>query len=540
MGRRTAWVLLATPLWAQLPTCEVALWSTCELAFELQAGEDAARAELRAEFRSPHRDTRVIRAFREGGLLIVRFAPDEAGVWDYRITSSLRRLDQQLGKVTATASDAPGFVRVANMHHFQTANLQPHLWMASSIERFAALPRAEFDALLRARAAERFTHLRVTVDPLTDLGEAADRVRAINALGLVADIVLDALPPSPAERERFVTGVVARFAAFNITWAGVPAFERLPNARATLRELGTLLERLDPYKHPRTTMAEGTASPLFDDRWMQLLSYGTPDPNVGAVEHQFYQAPALNTGIRSRADLWNATMNGQYPSSGSGPEFKIWFEFMSASRYWELEPYFDLEGGRALALEGVDYIVYIEKPGPVEVNLEDHGYDVLWLNPATGERIPAKGYKGKRFTGAPPDNGHDWVLRIFREGTKEAMLRSYKFDSRRVPVQEIETNPARVPFQVERPSGDISVRLPPLYTLKITRPTRATRQLLVLWTAESAAGEGARIVGTGQEGTMHLPEALTSRVPGVLSLRVMILNANGKAYEVNRAYRLIP
>lgn len=543
MGRRQwlGWVLMgAAPAWAELPTCQVALWSACELAFDLQAGEDAARAELRAEFRSPHRETLTIRAFREGHSLVLRFAPTEAGVWDYRITSNLPRLDQQLGRVTATPSDAPGFVRVANVHHFQTANRQPHLWMATAADSFAAPPRAEFDAFVEARAAERFTHLRVTVDPHTDLREASDRIRAINARGIVADIVLGDLPADRAARERFVADVAARFSAFNMTWAGVPAFERLPDARQRLREIGSLLERLDPYKHPRTTLAEITSSPLLDDRWMHLLSYGTPDANVGAVEHQFYQAPAINTGIRTRADLWNATMNGQYPASGSGPEFKIWFELMSASRYWELEPYFDLEGGRALALEGVEYIIYIEKPGPVEVTLEDHRYDVLWLNPATGERVPAKGYKGKRFTGAPPDNRRDWVLRISREGTKAGMLESYKFDSRPVPVQEIETDPVRVPFEIERPSSEISVRVPPLYALKVTRPTRATRRLLALWTAESAAGEGLRVVGTGQEGTLRLPEVLIARVPGVLSLRVMILNANGKAYEVNRVLRLIP
>ena len=516
------------------------MWSACDLVFELQAGEDPARATLRAEFRSPHRDTKTIRAFREGQSLVLRFSPDEAGDWDYRTTSSLRRLDQQLGKVTASASDAPGFVHIANAHHFQTANLQPHLWMASALDNFAALARTEFDAAVEARAIEKFTHLRVAIDPATNLREAADRIRAINTRGLVADIALGSLPDNRAERDRFLTEIVARFSAFNITWAGVPAFEKLPNARMTLRDMGVLADQLDSYKHPRTNLAEGTSSSLFDDRWMHFLSYGTPDPNVGAVEHQFYQVPAVNTGIRSRADLWNATMNGQYPASGSGPEFKIWFEFMSGSRYWELEPYFDLDGGRALALDEVEYIVYVEHPGPVEMVVEDHGYDVLWLNPATGERVEGKGYKGKRFTGEPPDKRHDWVLRISREGTKEGMLKSYKFESRRVPIQQIETNPTRVPFEVERPSGDISVRLPPPYSLKITRPTRATRELLVLWTAESAAGEGARIIGTGQQGMLRLQDALTTRLPGVLSVRVMILNANGKAYEVDRAFRLVP
>jgi len=412
--------------------------------------------------------------------------------------------------------------------------------MASAVDNFVTLPRAQFDFALEARVADKFSHLRVTIDPSTNMQEAAERMRAINARGLVADIVLGSLPENRTERDRFVTDVVARFSAFNMTWGGAPAFEKLANARVILRDTGALIDQLDSYKHPRTTLADGTSSSLFDDKWMHFLSYGTPDPNVGAVEHQFYHVPAVNTGIRSRADLWNATMNGQYPASGSGSEFKTWFDLMSGSRYWELEPYFDLDGGRALALDGVEYLVYVAKPGPVEITVEDHGYDVLWLNPATGERIEAKGYKGKRFTGEPPDKKNDWVLRISREGSKEGMLKSYKFESRRVPIQELETNPTRIPFEVERPSGDISIRVPPPYNLKITRPTRATRELLVLWTAESAAGEGARIIGTGPQGMLRLPEALTTRVPGVLSVRVMILNANGKAYEVDRAFRLVP
>ena len=42
---------------------------------------------------------------------------------------------------------------------------------------------------------------------------------------------------------------------------------------------------------------------------------------------------------------------------------------------------------RNVALEGIEYIVYVEKPsGPVEVTLEKHGYDVAWVDPMTGER----------------------------------------------------------------------------------------------------------------------------------------------------------
>ena len=42
----------------------------------------------------------------------------------------------------------------------------------------------------------------------------------------------------------------------------------------------------------------------------------------------------------------------------------VWFDFFSDTRHWELEPYFDVDGGRALALEGIEYVVYVEKPGP--------------------------------------------------------------------------------------------------------------------------------------------------------------------------------
>ncbi len=178
------------PALAQLPTCSAPLWSPCDLTFELQPGEDASRAELRAEFRSPHKDTRAIRAFLDGNRFVLRFTPDEIGEWDYRITSTIRRFDGQVGRTTGTASDAPGFVRLANVHHFQTANLQPHLWMASAIDNFVTMPRADFESLVAARAAEKFTHLRVALDSKTDLNEAAERIRVIHNRGLVTDLVI--------------------------------------------------------------------------------------------------------------------------------------------------------------------------------------------------------------------------------------------------------------------------------------------------------------------------------------------------------------
>jgi hypothetical protein len=516
------------------------------LAFDLDANAPDS-VELRGEFRSPRARTLVLNAFRDAERRwVIRFTPTEAGTWEYRLTSNVKGLDGQLGRVTGSESDAPGFVRAANVHHFATdntvSNPKPHLWVGTLIENFSKTPRAEFSALLEQRAKDGFTHLRAAIEAGADLREAADRVREINSRGMVADLVLAAIPVDREARRKYLSDLVPRFAALNISWIVSPAFEK--QGREVTDDIGALIARLDPYQHLRTAMAETTSAPLSGgtQAWLGLISYGTSSADVGAVEHQLYQLPAINTGIHSARDLWSATMNGQYPDSGDGAYMTAWRKFMGGNRYWELEPYFDVDGGRAVALEGVEYIVYVEKPGPVEVTVENHGYDVAWINPLTGERIKAKDYKGQHFTGEPPDRSHEWVLHISREGTKEGMLKSYKFESRRVPVQDVESNSEKVPFDVSMPpEGELSLSKPAAYALRIRRESRATRSLLVEWTVEAPAdGEGYRVVGTGREGTLRVPESIVRKVPGVLSMRVLILNANGKAYELDRAYRLVP
>jgi len=119
-------------------------YSACELAIDLVAQESPRQADVRAEFRSPKHKTYLIRPFVEGARLIFRFAPTEAGVWDYQLTGNLPRLEGRTGHVTAVESDAPGFVQVANVHHFITGDIatnqqRPHLWIGSALDHFAAL-----------------------------------------------------------------------------------------------------------------------------------------------------------------------------------------------------------------------------------------------------------------------------------------------------------------------------------------------------------------------------------------------------------------
>jgi len=177
---------------------------------------------------------------------------------------------------------------------------------------------------------------------------------------------------------------------------------------------------------------------------------------------------------------------------------------------------------------------------PVEVEVEKHGYDVSWFNPANGESLEVKKYKGEHFTGEVPDKSHPWVLMIAREGRKESMLRSYKFDSALVPVQEVETNPQKLPYDLVEPSTDpLIVSLPTPYAVKRKRETRATREMMYLWTGDVAAdGQGFRVLGSGEKGTFSIPPWIATNYPAVLSIRVTALNANGKAYSLDKVYQL--
>ena len=595
---------------AQTPTCKpTPAYGICDLTFEMNEQEAAAHpnpywtVQLEAEIRSPRFRTFRLAAFWNGGRkLIIRFSPTEAGRWDYRLTSNLSRFDGQTGVVEATASDSPGFIQPANIHHWKYDNNQPHLWMGDTCYRFATIDRDLFQKIVDARAAQKFNHLRGLIigwgtGPSASFA-ASDRpnpayfdeldlrIQALNAKGIIADLVLAGDPdrlttlfPTWQQREHFIRYLVSRYAPMNITWQGVQEFEEYKDGRELLKEIGNLLKKLDPYNHPRSTHTVATSSPLLGDGWMNYITYRSPDDDLGAIEHQIFPNSQVNAEFayedsgagkflphhvssdEFRHRLWNVTMNGQYPTFGNtgtaggkqntpdaryldSPGAKamtVWYSFFNDTRHWELEPYFDVDGGRAIALDETEYILYVEKPsGPVEVLVSKHKYNISWINPANGEAIPIKDWKGEKFVGEPPSRDHDWVLHIEREGRKEGMLRSYKFESRLIELQVVENDPKKLPFEITAPTGDISVAHPPLFAIKLKRATRATRTMLYLWTGEVAGGaQGYRVIGAGANGTLHIPHNLAGELPANLTIHLLGMNANGKIYATDRVNGLV-
>ncbi len=553
-------------------------FTPCDLTFDIPSDESGAPIDLQAEFRSPHQSTGLVKAFWDGGARwVIRYTPAEAGTYVWRIRSSLPGLGGREGQFTATPAAKPGWLRAANVHHFAFVNaanpnhLTPHLWMGAMAPGFSAMSQAQWKSLIDTRTAQHFNHLGVTlVDGATGVDFRSpgffrvveEKLRYANSKNIIADIALfgpnglmEKLLPTHNDRQQWFTYALSRLAGYDVTWQGLEGWETYDNGRELLKEIADYLTSLDPYKHTRSTRTNLSTGPVVDDGWLRYRSYQTENDNsAGAIDQQIYQYPAVNNFSSDAPDadtfrhrLWNAAMSGQYPSAAipneqAANEMKVWYEFMEGTRHWEMEPFFDADNGRGLALEDIEYIIYVEKPGPVTVRLEKHGYDGKWFNPANGQSVKIREIKTEIFIGEPPDRTHDWVLQISREGHKASMLKSYKFDSREqgLVLQEVEGNPEKVPFEVVEPSGDsISLSQPPAYSVKLKRETKALRHMTYEWTGEvTADNRSYRVIGTGPEGNLRVAAGIAREYPAALHIRLTGMNGLGKVYVLDHNYTL--
>ncbi|MDQ2775019.1 MAG: DUF5060 domain-containing protein [Acidobacteriota bacterium] len=569
---------------AALPDCSTGAraFSACELSFEWKTGELPPETVpykneiLHVEFRSPQHKTYLIRDYWTGGQAVrVRFTPTEPGAWTYHVTGAIKRYNDKEATFAVAESGSPGFISVANVRHWRTMNKQPHLWMAAAVP-FLALDQAALESWLDARKHDGFTHIRGTLltmgakqKPLSgDLPNEAyfqdldDKILAAASRGFTLDLILadDSFVKTGFlndydKRGQLIRYLVARYGGLNVTWQGIEHFEDVVGSRELLKGIGEELKQDDTYDHPRSTDARDTSSPLLADGWMDYLIEASPHPELAAVEHQFTEAPEIHI-VRATApddfrhELWNCTTNGEYPSvsyealqnPANVKALQVWHRVISDTRHWEFEPYFDVDGARAVGLMEVGFIAYAQTPGILEITLERHKYNPVWVNPIDGEEIPLKDYRGEVLSRPTPDTSHDWILDCEREGHKEAMARSVRFESEDPPVQEPELDSAKIPFQIVDPAGnELNSAIPQVFSLKLTRANRATRSMQYVWWGEIVAGGGgARVLGIGPSGTFSIPSSLIKQPSANLNIRLLAINANGKAYEVDRVYRLTP
>lgn len=548
-------LFLACATYGQVMCPDTPVYSPCNIVFELNDAEAKEHPEpwksvqLHAEVKSPRFRTFIANAFWDGGRkLVVRVTPTDDGNWELRLTSNLSRFDKQTVQFNALVSEAPGFIQKANVHHWKYSGSQKaHLWLGTELWDLATAADEAFDSV----KAQRATHVRTLFEPVWPPDPARfqtfeSRVARLNADGIIVDVVmagpngaLTKALPDYAAREKYFRYALSRLAPLNVTWELVKDWETYPEARTLLKDLGALVQKLDPYNHPRSAYPLRSTSAFLRDGWMTHLLCNGEEPAIPSVEHQVYSMPVITVGKRMGTKvLWNAITAGSYLGYGAT---KVIADVLEKMRYWELEPYFDVSNGRAVALVGTEYLLFVERPGIVEVEVEKHGYDIAWIDAATGDVTPMKEYKGEHFISDPPSKDKDWLLHISREGRKEGMLKSYKFESQPNMMQEAEVDPKRVPFTIDiKDNADLKADTPIPFTISITRDTRATRFMQYLITADVPTEmQGMRVVSTSDKGTLMLPSALAVKYPAVLNLRVSAVNANGKLYYIDRIVRLV-
>ena len=77
--------------------------------------------------------------------------------------------------------------------------------------------------------------------------------------------------------------------------------------------------------------------------------------------------------------------------------------------------------------------------------------------------------------------------------------------------------------------------------MKLTRESRATRQMMYLWIAEdTVTGQGHRVAATGENGFLRFSKSAIGSLPVVVNVRLYGMNAVGKVYFLDKVYRLTP
>lgn len=535
----------------------------------------------------------------------LRFAPDAEGRWDFRILSNLAGVDRKTGSFDAAPQRLPGFIEVFNTRYFKHAGgLTPHYWLGDTMLHFGLVPWDALRKIVDARVEQRFTHVRglalgpagnaANAFPAPDrpnpayFREVDRRIDYMTMQGLTVDLILAGgggqlveLFPTRRQRDLYIRYIAARYAAFRVTWQGVLEWESYANGRRLLKEIAAALDKYDPYGHPKTTSAAVSSAALSYDGWQDFMTQNTVDPALAAIEFETHSAPFVNTRVgvegggasadEIRRKAWTAAVRGQYVTyahsgtagidgraaeaqfadSAGARQMKLLADFFEQTRYFDLLPHYRVVGGAGLALQlvpyraeepiGVEYIVYAEKPGTIELSMPRHEYKVSWYNPIDGSWLDRKKkFKGSRLTAQTPSGVHDWVLYVRREGKKQSYNKSFKLESRRAKLREVETNPGELPFAIQFPTeSELTAGREHEFNATLTKSTIAAKRMLWLWTAEAAgSGRGRRILGTRQFGSFPLPADVAASYPATLSVRLLGIDGAGRLFEAFKAYKV--
>lgn len=107
------------------------------------------------------------------------------------------------------------------------------------------------------------------------------------------------------------------------------------------------------------------------------------------------------------------------PDSANVPAHNIYhqtLDFFESFEFFRLKPYNNLtDNGYCLALPGVEYLVYLECKGSVNVKVIPGKFKVKWINAQEPTNIVETGITTDGRNLVSPDHGDDWYLRLISE-----------------------------------------------------------------------------------------------------------------------------
>ena len=426
-----------------------------------------------------------------------RVAPTVPGEWTYETASPDPGLDGLSGAFTVSDGVSPGFIQRRGGHDWQRSTGEPLFLMGDTCWRCLNTLRysdADFSAYIAARSGQRFnlirgyvmSQFRSTGDDTNDGGTAYSspdipdplywrevdrRIAEANAAGITWSLVVggdgsatyEAYFNTHARRERYLSMLIARYAAYNIIWDGVAEGQEHADYQNLISSLGRYLEAHDPYDHPRgqhPAEPPGDSKDWLGESWLEYISYQGNVSNRQLIDDRVFELPLVHeeycyefacykeqssshncSSEQTREKTWRVAMAGAYPvgghvgsyTGGSRPfaacsladegidDFRHLYDLFTTLPLDEMTPDNALTDHDGFVYRKPDeiYVIYQDEDFVLDftVDLSEAAgtFEVRWLNPRTGaweQDAPVVGGSSQVIFSRP--DSEDWALVLSR------------------------------------------------------------------------------------------------------------------------------
>jgi hypothetical protein len=338
-------------------------------------GASYVDVELNATFKLNEKSVRVPGFYDGNGIYRIRFSPDNLGDWTYQTESNMDALSGKKGSFECVAATGKnhGPLEIANTFYLEYADKTPFYLIGTTAYQWTSVKQSIQEKTLETLANAPFNKIRMCVFPkwykygndtepwiypYKKTGDENDftqpnyeffqnfdlRVKQLRDMGIQADVILfhpydkwGYFKMGDELNERYVRYMIARISAYRNVWWSLANEWDIPEIKDTVKweEIGTLLQKEDPYQHLRGIHNwHGSEDHFYDhaEAWVTHVSTQTHQFYNALKWRNQYQKPLLFDEMRYEGDVpsswgsltvqemtsyfWMAGLSGGYPMHG--------------------------------------------------------------------------------------------------------------------------------------------------------------------------------------------------------------------------------